>query len=400
MNGFRSGLTRRVGSALLVVATLFVATGVPAAAEPLRFSKVDAGRAHTCGVTADGYAYCWGSNYLGQLGDGTTADRPSPRLVKVANGFPQGRITDISTGLTHTCAATAAGEAFCWGYNGTGRLGDGSSEVLRTVPVRVEGLAPGSVSAVFAGGKHSCVLERGGAAICWGANDWGQLGDGTVVPSRAAPQPLRLDGRVIALSTGTLHTCALTVERELFCVGANFAGQLGDGTAMSAAVPRRVRPGVGLTPGEIAAVSAGDTHTCAATLRGGVYCWGSNTWSQLGSVGPDNRLTPARVLAPPGVEWQVRSLAAGARHTCALTSQEAAYCWGDNTHGQLGAGLLGVSPLPLRVQARDRLDVIAAGDAHSCVTSVRGRLWCWGSNLAGEGGASAPPLSPIPQAVG
>lgn len=389
---------KRIGLAFVVLA-LLLGTRAQAAVESLTFMKVDAGRAHTCAITLDGFAYCWGSNYLGQLGDGTTDERQSPRLVKTANGFSQGQVTDISAGLTHTCAATADGLAFCWGYNGAGRLGNESSDVLTTVPVRVGGLAPKSVSSVVAGGKHSCVLDLSGTALCWGANEWGQLGDGTVARSRAAAQPVRLGGRVVALSAGTLHTCAVTAERELFCFGANLAGQLGDGTAESAAAPRRVLLGAGLTPGEVAVVSAGDMHTCAATLRGSVYCWGSNNWAQLGYVGTDNQRVPARVLMPPRADWQVRSLAAGARHTCALASDGAAYCWGDNTQGQLGAGLLGLSPMPLRVHALDGLDGIAAGDAHSCATSTGGGLWCWGSDLYGEGGTSPAPVTPLPQAV-
>src|SRR5919201_308783 len=143
-----------------------------AAAASSTASAVTAGFSHTCALTSAGTVKCWGDNYWGQLGDGTTRDRGTPVNV---SGLPRG-VRAIAAGDLHTCALTAAGGVKCWGDNASGRLGDGTTSERHT-PVTVSGLASG-VSVVAAGGNHTCALTAAGGVKCWGFNEYGQLGDG------------------------------------------------------------------------------------------------------------------------------------------------------------------------------------------------------------------------------
>src|SRR5207247_1488086 len=146
------------------------------------FAAVSAGGLHTCGLTAAGVAYCWGYNGFGQLGDGTTTDRSTPVLVAAPAGVS---FAAVSAGLRHTCGLTAAGAAYCWGWNASGQLGDGTT-TSRPSPVLVAAPAGVSFAAVRADYSYTCGLTAAGAAYCWGDNTSGQLGDGTTT-SRSGP---------------------------------------------------------------------------------------------------------------------------------------------------------------------------------------------------------------------
>jgi alpha-tubulin suppressor-like RCC1 family protein len=184
--------------------------------------------------------------------------------------------TSISVGFSHTCAVTAAGGVECWGSNEYGRLGDGTM-TRSAVPVDVSGLQSG-VTAVSAGYNHTCALTSAGGVECWGNNSHGQLGDGTMEES-ASPVPVSgLQSGVTAISAGASDTCALTSAGGVECWGSNGFGQLGDGTTEASATPV---PVLGLQSG-VAAVSAGAGLTCARTVAGAVECWGDNEYGQLG----------------------------------------------------------------------------------------------------------------------
>ena len=237
--------------------------------------SVAAGGSHTCAVTAGGGVKCWGSNSYGQLGDGTTTDRPIPVSV---TGLGSGVIA-VAAGGYHTCALTTGGGVKCWGSNGSGQLGDGTT-TRRSVPVDVSGLGSGVVAAA-AGESHTCALTASGGVKCWGNNGSGQLG------TARRQQPSHPGGRERAgerrehVAAGGSHTCAVTAGGGVKCWGRNSYGQLGDGTTTSRSVPVDVS---GLGSGA-SAVAAGGSHTCALTAGGGrlgVKCWGSNVYGQLG----------------------------------------------------------------------------------------------------------------------
>jgi alpha-tubulin suppressor-like RCC1 family protein len=189
------------------------------------FAAVRAGSRHTCGLTAAGAAYCWGDNGNGQLGDGTTTQRSSPVLVAGGVGFAA-----VSGASYHTCGVTAAGAAYCWGGNVYGALGDGTT-TQRLTPVAVAGDVIGlRFAAVSAGGTHTCGLTTASAAYCWGDNQSGELGDGTTT-LRSSPVLVAGGVSFAAVSAGGYHNCGVAAAGAAYCWGDNYDGQLGDGTS-------------------------------------------------------------------------------------------------------------------------------------------------------------------------
>ena len=225
-------------------------------------TAVAAGNAHTCAVVSGGVK-CWGLNANGQLGDGTQ----NQSLIPVSRGRPDQRRSRVSwPGMSHTCARTTGSGAQCWGLNQEGELGDGTLVTPRLTAVAVTGMATG-VSAITAGSQHTCALVTGGAVSCWGSDHLGQFGDNgngqRLTPHATAGQPA-----VKGVAGGGLHTCAIVGNGGVQCWGANDNGQLGDGSIMQRLTPVDV---VGLGSGT-AAVATGATHTCALTAAGGAKC--------------------------------------------------------------------------------------------------------------------------------
>lgn len=307
---------------------------------------ISAGVYHTCAVTSAGAARCWGFNDSGQLGDGSATTRLTPVTVSGLSGGVQA----IGAGYRHTCAVTSTGAAWCWGWNILGQLGDDTTEDRRT-PVAVSGLS-GGVQAIGAGNWHTCALISAGAVQCWGANVTGQLGDGTTT-NRSTPVPVSgLPGGVHAISArGGNHTCVLTSVGAAWCWGENHQGQLGDGTTTSRLTPV---PVLGLSSG-VQAISPDEFHTCAVTSIGAVWCWGANFNGQLGDGTAMNRSMPVSVL---GLSGGLQAVSAGGTHTCALTGAGAMWCWGWNYHGQLGDGTTTDQLTPVLAQPIPSIDVI------------------------------------------
>ena len=339
---------------------------------------ISAGTDHTCALTRGGAVKCTGDNFHGQLGDGTSGmSRLTPGDVA---GLASG-VAAISAGFGHTCALTSGGAVKCWGNNGAGQLGDGTSGPDRLTPVDVVGLANGVV-AIAARGYHTCALTGGGAVKCWGENNVGQLGDGTVGTNRLTPVDVAgLAGGVVAIAAGGVHTCALTSGGAVKCWGYNYAGQLGDGTVGTT----RLTPVdvAGLASG-VVAIAAGGSHTCALTRGGAVKCWGENASAQLGdgTVGA-SRLTPIDVV---GLASGVVAIAAGGSHTCALTRGGAAKCWGRNDDGRLGDGTvrtIRLAPVDV-VGLASGVAAISAGYAHTCALTSGGAAKCWGDYEYGQ----------------
>ena len=333
-------------------------------------------------------AQCWGANHRGQLGDGAKTEWRARRLIPVdVVGLDSG-VHALAAGGWHTCALVGSGGVRCWGDNQHGQLGEGSTD--RTTPVDVVGLSR-DVYAISSGGRHTCVLNIAGGVQCWGGNWAGQLGDGTQRERRIPVNVVGLSSGVqaIAVSGGAdhqWHTCALTSAGGVKCWGDNDHGQLGDGTQTDRRVPVDV---VGLSSG-VQAIAAGGRHTCALTNAGGVKCWGSNNRSQLGDGTRRDRRVPVDVK---GLSSGVQAIVAGGRHTCALTSAGGVKCWGDNGLGQVGDGsrlipFLTNRPWPVDVKGLSSgVQAIAAGRRHTCALTTRGGVKCWGNNGAGALGA-------------
>ncbi|MDA0329875.1 MAG: hypothetical protein O2958_12820 [Gemmatimonadetes bacterium] len=228
MSAQRVGTRRLAGIALLCV--LLTQSCVPrTVGGGLAFRRLTAGWNHTCGLTASGNAFCWGLNSQGQLGDGSRLDRLVPTLVR-------GAVETLVAGSAHTCGISQE-QVLCWGGNSFGQLGDGSADD-RSQPVEVEGL-PGPPTHLAAGAVHTCALVAGGRAYCWGQNLQGQLGDGTT-QNRAQAVAVTSEMTFSNIHAGGALTCATAIDGGLYCWGLNQSGQVGDGTRVSRSVPTRV----------------------------------------------------------------------------------------------------------------------------------------------------------------
>ena len=354
---------------------------------PLTFTAVSAGLLYTCGLTAGGAAYCWGSK--GHLGDGTTLQIDDPRSVFLPHPQPVpvlvvGALSFavVRAGNSHTCGITTAGAAYCWGSNGSGELGDGSPHDFDSWahgPVPVAGGL--SFSAVSPGRDHTCGITTAGAAYCWGRNTFGILADGGDGSGPYRTSPAAVVGKMTFATarTGDFHTCGLTAEGAAYCWGLNDAGQLGDGTALALhqgrSSPVPVTGGMSFTT-----VSAGSRYTCAVTADGGAYCWGDNRAGQLGDGTTTSRSSPTLVAG----SLSFAAVSTGGGHTCALTPTGAAYCWGDNRAGQLGDGTKTDQSSPVPVAGGLSFASVSTGFNHTCGVTTAGAAYCWGANDHGQ----------------
>jgi uncharacterized protein YjdB/alpha-tubulin suppressor-like RCC1 family protein len=359
-------------------------------------TSLAAGFFHTCGLTSGGAAYCWGRG--NGLGDGTGQGRLTP--TQVAGGLT---FTSVAGGLLHTCGLTSGGAAYCWGNNVEGELGDGTT-TDRLTPTQVAGGL--TFTRIALGHYFSCGLTSGGAAYCWGHNDYGQLGDGTTsgeacgapvssLTCRLTPTQVAGGLTFISLVVGGYHACGLTSGGAAYCWGRNESGALGDGTITNRLTPTPVAGGLTFT--SIAGVGA--FHTCGLTSGGAAYCWGFNRNGELGdgTLGDENsRLTPTPVVG--GLTFT--SLALGWEHTCGLTSGGAAYCWGYNFYGELGDGTTMGRLTPTQVAGGFTFISLAIEGEQTCGLTSGGAAYCWGHNNYGQlgDGTTTDRLTPTPVA--
>lgn len=377
-----------------------------------------AGVWHTCALRTTGEVMCWGDGAVGQIGDGELGTRPRPSPVA---GL---RATAISAGDTHTCAIDQDRKVLCWGSNHRGEAGRGDGPLQR--PTAVDGLPP--ADALAAGDEFSCALARGevwcwgsdplrdgyqdpparvpgiagaaaiaagqghacalvdGRVLCFGTGPKGQLGDGRppdmIAPTSphglARPRPrlaevadLR-DARAITVGGG--FACALRGTGAVVCWGDDRDGQLGDGPPLVAAGRDTPAPVTGLA--DVVEVVAGPAHACARLRGGGLRCWGYNEFSQ---AGPAQAAPPAATTLALGAA----RIAVGAAHACAWSDRDA-WCWGDNTYGQLGDGSRARSDVPVRPTGLGRPRELVAGARHTCLLDQVGAVQCWGDDTYGQ----------------
>jgi len=367
------------------------------AASALTFSQVSAGNVHSCGVTTDNRAYCWGDNDFGRLGTGsatgpetcTGAVGPFPcstRPAPVAGGL---RFRQISAGNAYTCGVTTGYRAYCWGWNGSGQLGDGTTGTTRLAPVPVAGGR--QFSRVEVNLNHTCGLSYpDGRAYCWGINTYGQLGDGTTTQRRT---PVAVSGTrsFHEVSEGWDHTCGVTTDDRAFCWGRNNSGQIGDSSTAS----RR------LTPTRVGArhyrqLDTGDNHACAVADDHRAYCWGDGRGGQIGNGRAYLSFWPRLVSGGHLFD----AVTAGAGHTCGETTTNRAYCWGVGGLGQLGDGTNTGQLKPVAVAGGLSFAQVSAGNDHTCGRqSSTNKAYCWGYNFFGELGDGTRTSRSTPTAV-
>ncbi len=292
----------------------------------------------------------------------------------------------IASGATHTCALTAGGGVLCWGYGGSGNLGD-SHSVNQAAPVAVTGLTSG-VLGLAAGDGHSCAIKSDRSVVCWGDNTEGQLGNAASFHSIVNTSPVAADGvsDVVALAAGRYHTCALKSDGTVTCFGKNSENELGAAASGSqSATPTAV---AGLS--SVVAISAGSGYfTCALKADSTVACWGDNESGQLGtgSSSPSQTGTPQLVRIAGGETLnRVLALRSGAHHSCAIVDDGAysTYCWGDNSYHQISSGAANVVYAATQVPSLTSNLLLTTTMYSSCSVTLRQGFECWGSNDYGE----------------
>lgn len=382
-NGRIVALTPGVTMARALVGELeaYTTVHVRASSEPTaRYHTIAAGDAFTCGVTVDGTGYCWGSNWMGTLGNGRVrpfSGTAAPTLVEVPAA-----LQSIDAGATHACGLSTSGFAYCWGANYNGERSGGGT----TANGRPELVSPSlQLRMLSVGNSVTCGLNIDGAAYCWGLLD-----------GRRIETPKKIGGPAFkTVSAGGVHACALTNDGTAFCWGPPGADQLGIAGVADASIPQPVQ-----TAQKFKAISSGLAHTCGIELGGALYCWGTGQGGRLGTGDHQPRTVPTKVASSEAFT----NVTAGALHTCAVATSGASYCWGSNLRAQIGdstayfanstAAELAIL-FPRRVSTDLALaTVVASSLDHSCALTTDGRAVCWGSNAWGQLGLGFRQLFP------
>jgi alpha-tubulin suppressor-like RCC1 family protein len=347
---------------------------IPAAGGSATFSEVAAG-AHT--VELQGLAdNCVASPATSQQVTVIAAQAATVTYSVACSTPPPPPVafSGVTAGQTHTCALLSDGRAFCWGSNGSGELGSGSGTSLDSVPEAVSGgLLFQSLSANLG---FTCGVSDG-AGYCWGRNDLGQLGDGTQDVNRAVPTPI-VGGLTFQLvSAGGAGACGVTESNHAYCWGLNTTGQRGT------PFQNGPEPDSVVTDQTFDSLEIGGDHTCGLTPEGVAFCWGANGNGQLGNGAPPlGKGTPVAVVG--GLTFRTITVATLGAHTCGLTPDNVAYCWGANDRGQLGDGTTDDHSEPTAVAGGLTFTDIDAGGSHTCAVATGGQAYCWGYNNAGQ----------------
>lgn len=333
----------RYGANPSVPTQISTPTQITPADGSIKFVSITAGTS-SCGLTAEGRGYCWGTNLYGQLGDGTVAAHAEPKPIATSSRF-----REIDAGLFATCGIDASGFTLCWGSGDYGVLGAGLK------PEGSKQLTPAPVSGNAAlrsltGSFVFCAIAQTNAVYCWGT------------------------------SPGSLDLSAFVVQGD--CASSFYVAFTGRGCAVPTAVPNSSM---------LSSLSKGNNGmtVCGLDAAGIAYCWGEGSFGTLGN----NQSGPGvHAISPVPVSTTLRfkDIASAGSHVCALALGGAAYCWGNNFRGTLGSGTSGGgSPIPLAVAGGHQFVSIAAGSTHTCALKANGEVWCWGVGTEGQLGQRA-----------
>lgn len=367
----------------------FESAGIVPAYTTFTASKIFIGAQSSIALTSGGNLYGWGYNAFGQVGDGTTTHRIIPTAAGAAFAGPW---ASVSLAYYHNCGIKTAGSAWCWGRNDTGQLGNGTTTTSSTSPVQVAGTwtqiaAGGSAGTVFFGtafpvSHWSCGVKSDTTGWCWGANDHGQLGDGTTTQRTSPVQVSGAWTMIVPANSGGYHTCGIKTDGTAWCWGYNGFGQLGNGTTTDSGNPVQVSG-----TGSWASVSPGYINNCGIKTDGTVWCWGYNGSGQLGDGTATQRTSPVQISGG-GTTWSKLSM--GYATPCALKTDGTAWCWGNNGSGQAG----NTNPndqvkVPTQVASSAAYTGsswadISTGTSSSCGIRDDSTVYCWGTNSYGR----------------
>jgi len=335
----------------------------------INWQSISTGNYHTCGIKTDGTIYCWGYNGYGQLGDNTTTDRYTP----VQEYSASTNWESVSAGANHTCGVKTDGTLWCWGYNGQGRLGDNTT-TDRYTPVQ-EYSASTNWESVSVGESHTCGVKTDGTLWCWGKNNFGQFGDNTTTDRYTPVQEYSASTNWQSVSAGYYHTCGIKTDGTLWCWGYNNHGQLGDNTINNKHIPTQEKTG----STHWKSVSTGQNHSCGTRADNTLYCWGDNSYGELGIEGLAEKHFPSQENSLT-TDWQ--SVSVGQLNTCGVKINGDIYCWGDNRYKQLTTNPKKEAPnVPNNIYG---WNFIESGNQYSCGITSNGTLHCWGKNDNGQ----------------
>lgn len=366
---------------------------------------------HNVALLGDGRLLTWGWNSFGQLGDGTLTDRSTAFIVPA---FPPAErsVTTVIAGSLHTLALLDDGRLFAWGGNTYGQLGDGTT-TRRTSPTIVPDFPPmgSAISLLAAGERHTAAVLSDGSLYTWGDNLFGQLGNGSEGEGTSANRPTLVPhfppagSTITTVAAGQFFNAAVLSDGSLYAWGANEFGQIGDGTTNPRPSPTLVAdfPPAGTT---ITSVALGLHHSAALLSDGSLYMWGRNSFGQLGDGTTEQRNRPTRVPAFPPAGTTVSAIALGAYHTLALLDEGRRYAWGWNVEGELGDGTIAQRNSPTLVPAFGAggvgIAAVTAAFSHSVALLSDGSLYSWGRNnesQLGHGPDGNPTYVATPTAV-
>ena len=379
------------------------------ASTSVNWRAISSGSFHTCGVKSDGSAWCWGNNGYGQLGDGTTASSSAPVQVIGISG-----VTQISVGLNQTCALNSSNEGYCWGAASRAVFGtDGGPDIL-TPRFQIA-----DAKSIATGSSSTCAVKIDKTVWCWGENLAGQLGDGTTFTRNVKVQ-VRTCWReqgdcflsdAVAVQVGWDYACAITEATQVRCWGSGYNGVTGNLTQNDQSVAFRVQyyaplpltaPSVSISG--VTLLSIGRYHACAIRANHTLWCWGRNLENQLGDGSTTSRYGAKQVLASgSGLLQDVADVSVGKLHTCAVTISNSTLCWGFGAQGALGRNSESDAIFPTQVSTPAGLVFLSQGGypgATSCGIDVLGRAWCWGDNANGQIGDGTMVNRKVPTGVG
>ncbi|HEU4996825.1 MAG TPA: hypothetical protein VFT29_18540 [Gemmatimonadaceae bacterium] len=354
-----------------------------------KWISVSVGDQHTCGVTVDSLAFCWGAGGAGALGNARAVNTLIPAPVV---SFGQVKFVAVAASDFGTCGLSSDAVGYCWGSGLKGRLGNNdASENNQYTPGVISGGA--AFQSLSGGARVNCGVKPTKEVLCWGDDNFYQLGSVGPPPLDTCSDgvfcmrtPRRVDrplDQASSVDVGGSHVCAIATGASVgaFCWGYSLNFALGAGATTQSFVPLAVSGGSAFV-----AISAGGEHTCALTATGAAQCWGLGTQGQLGNGGTSTSMTPV----PVSTSTAFQSISAGGNHTCALALNGTAYCWGRAVDGQLGTGSATQVNAPTVVQGGLRFSSVSAGVFHTCGVTVDGSMYCWGS---GPGAGSATTLT-------
>nr|BFD59306.1 hypothetical protein CKG001_14130 [Bdellovibrio sp. CKG001] len=342
----------------------------------LKASSLSMGRGHQCAIMEDASLRCWGMNMNRQVTGANTDFQANPVNITIAGvtGF-----RGIATGESHSCAISLDNRLFCWGNTDDGQIGGGSSSGTQNSPLHID--TGTTYLSVTSGDLHSCAITTDNKLKCWGRNDYGQLGLGDST-ERTSPTDVDSANTYKYVAAGSRSTCAIRADDKLFCWGYNVNYQLGDGSATNRNLPTAID-----ATESFKMVAVGSKHGCAITMTDSMKCWGTNNYGQVGDNGVTTRNLPVAVYGGDTYKFvtvnddSTTSTARG--FTCAITMSNALKCWGANMLMQIADPGLVARYLPTVADAGTNYIDVRNSASRACGITQSGALKCWG-NLIGD----------------